>query len=191
MGRGSEIPYHKRMFIVELWKDGGKISEIVKKTGVKRSAVRQIIKKWQKCHTVANILKKPRSKVTTEREDRLILSEVKKNPRMSAQKVVLLMENKLKKKISTKTVRRRLHSAKVKGRKPIKKPLLSSRNVAKRLKWAKDHKDWDATDWGRVLWSDESKFCLFGNGACTFVWRKANEALTAKNVQPTVKHGGG
>ena len=58
MGRGREIPYHKRMFIVDLFQNGVKISEIVKKTNVKRSAIRQIVKKWQNCRTLANIQKK-------------------------------------------------------------------------------------------------------------------------------------
>ncbi len=33
-----------------------------------------------------------------------------------------------------------------------------------RLAWAKDRKDWTAAEWSKVMFSDESKFCIsFGN----------------------------
>jgi len=93
--------------------------------------------------------------------------------------------------LSVRTERRRLHEAGSRGRKPRKKPLLSKKNIAKRLKWAKERINWTSKDWGRVLWSDESKFCIFGGINCAFVWKKRLEALKPKNVVHTVKHGGG
>ncbi len=44
------------------------------------------------------------------------------------------------------------------------KPLLNNRQRQKRLAWAKDKKDWTAAEWSKVMFSDESKFCIsFGN----------------------------
>ncbi|KAI2647144.1 Transposable element Tcb1 transposase [Labeo rohita] len=49
-----------------------------------------------------------------------------------------------------------------KGRKRCgRKSLLNNRQ---RQKWAKDKKDWTAAEWSKVMFSDESKFCIsFGN----------------------------
>lgn len=45
--------------------------------------------------------------------------------------------------------------------------------------------------WKKVIFTDESKFCLFGSDGNKSVWRKNKMALDPKNVCPTVKHGGG
>ncbi len=54
---------------------------------------------------------------------------------------------------------------------PCVKPLLNNRQRQKRLAWAKDKKDWTAAEWSKVMFSDESKFCIsFGNqGCCIFI----------------------
>ena len=48
--------------------------------------------------------------------------------------------------ISVRTVRRRLEDFNSKGRKPQKKPLLSSSNRKRRLAFAKAHKHWTSED---------------------------------------------
>ncbi len=45
-----------------------------------------------------------------------------------------------------------------------RKPLLTSRHKADRIQWARDHAHWTEDDWNSVLWTDESKFTIFGNG---------------------------
>ncbi len=49
-------------------------------------------------------------------------------------------------------------------RKRATKPLLNQRQRQKRLTWAKEKKNWTVAQWSKVLFSDESKFCIsFGN----------------------------
>ncbi len=63
---------------------------------------------------------------------------------------------------------------------PCVKPLLNNRQRQKRLAWAKDKKDWTAAEWSKVMFSDESKFCIsFGNQGPR-VWRKRGEAQNQK-----------
>lgn len=45
--------------------------------------------------------------------------------------------------------------------------------------------------WNCVIWSDESKFNLFGSDGKAMVWRTLKEELDPKCIVPTVKHGGG
>src|SRR4051812_41961777 len=42
-----------------------------------------------------------------------------------------------------------------------------------------------------VVWSDESKFQLFGSDGRQWYWKKLNELLSTRHIRPTVKHGGG
>ncbi len=60
--------------------------------------------------------------------------------------------------ISLKTVRWRLGESEGKFLKEIQKPLLSEKHQAKRLQWAKKHKNFD---WKKVIFTDESTFQLF------------------------------
>ncbi|CAF4553057.1 unnamed protein product [Rotaria socialis] len=42
-----------------------------------------------------------------------------------------------------------------------------------------------------ILWSDESKFNLFGSNGRQIVWRQTNESMKRECLKPTVKCGGG
>lgn len=64
-------------------------------------------------------------------------------------------------------------------------------NKRKRLAWAKKYKDWTAEDWKKVLWTDESKFEVFGNKRRSYVRRGVGERMSPNCIRPTVKHGGG
>ncbi len=43
---------------------------------------------------------------------------------------------------------------------PLVKPLLKHRQRQRRLAWAKEKKNWTVAQWSKVLFSDESKFCI-------------------------------
>ncbi len=55
------------------------------------------------------------------------------------------------------------------------------------LIWAKEKKNWTVAQWSKVLFSDESKFCiLFGNQGPR-VWRKGGEAHSPSCLKSSVK----
>ncbi len=57
----------------------------------------------------------------------------------------------------------------------------------RRLTWAKEKKNWTVTQWSKVLFSDESKFCIsFGNQGPR-VWRKGGEAHSPSCLKYRVK----
>ncbi len=61
-------------------------------------------------------------------------------------------------------------------RKRATKPLRNQRQRQKYLNWAVEKKNWTVAQWSKVLFSDESKFCIsFGNQGPR-VWRKSGEA---------------
>ncbi|GFV59535.1 transposable element Tcb1 transposase [Trichonephila clavipes] len=65
------------------------------------------------------------------------------------------------------------------------------KSMQKRLDLANEHVNKPPQFWEKVLFSDESKFCIFGIKGCKLVWRKQGTALEKENLVPTVKHGGG
>ncbi|GFU91897.1 transposable element Tc1 transposase [Trichonephila clavipes] len=97
--------------------------------------------------------------------------------------------------VSAETIRRVLRKAGYNGRVARKKPLIGKRNIVKRLKFAKEHilkrtKSFQRF-WNEVIFSDESKFNIFGSDGRRMVWRKPNTSHHPKHTIPTVKHGGG
>ncbi len=57
----------------------------------------------------------------------------------------------------------------------------------RRLTWVKEKKNWTVAQWSKVLFSDESKFCiLFGNQGPR-VWRKGGEAHSPSSLKSNVK----
>ncbi len=55
------------------------------------------------------------------------------------------------------------------------------------LTWAKEKKNWTVAQWSKVLFSDESKFCIsFGNQGPR-VWRKGGEAHSPSCLKSSVK----
>ena len=165
--------------------------KIAKKCGFNKSTVSYIILKWKKSGTIANKYRSGRPKCTSEIFDRRIMKTALKTPFIHLKNLTSELNKEVSRPISETTVRRRLHTVNVKGKKACKKPLLTKKHMAKRLARAKERRKWTASDWSRILWTDESKFCYFGNSGIKFVWRRPKEQFLTKNLQPTIKHGGG
>ena len=64
-------------------------------------------------------------------------------------------------------------------------------NQGKRLEFAKTFINKPIEFWNDVIFSDESKYNIWGSDGQKLVWRKINEALKQKNIKPTGKPGGG
>ncbi len=71
-------------------------------------------------------------------------------------------------------------------RKKATKPLLKYKHRQKHLTWATEKKNWTVAQWSKVLFSDESTFCIsFGNQGPR-VWRKFGEAQNLCCLKTTV-----
>ncbi len=70
---------------------------------------------------------------------------------------------------------------------PLVKPLLNHRQRQRRLTWAKEKKNWTVAQWSKVLFSDESKFCISFGNQCPRVWRKGGEAHSPSCMKSSVK----
>ncbi len=72
-------------------------------------------------------------------------------------------------------------------RKRATKPLLNQRQHQKHLTWAVEKNNWTVAQWSKVLFSDESTFCIsFGNQGPR-VWRKSGEAQNPCCLKSSVK----
>lgn len=113
------------------------------------------------------------------------------NPTISGPTISAEMETQTGKSATSKTVPNIIHRHGLKGYFAVKKPFISKKNRLKRLEFARLHVNKPDSFWRTILWSDEPKYNIFGSDRHRRVWRKPKEALKTKNLNPTVKHGGG
>ncbi len=56
-----------------------------------------------------------------------------------------------------------------------------------RISWAKEKKNWTVAQWSKVLFSDESKFCISFGNQDPRVWRKAGKVHSPSCLKFSVK----
>lgn len=190
-----EISIAIRDRIIQDWKgdENGRLG--YKKLGEKyklaKSTVQRIVTNFKLTGSVQNKRRSGRKPKLTQREVRHVVKKVVISPSLSAPKLATEVEEMFGKKVSHNTIRRVLHKQNLKSRPAVRKPLISKRNATKRLQFARDHISKGQSFWDSILWSDESKYNVFGSDGRRRVWRLPNQALNPKNLNPTVKHGGG
>jgi hypothetical protein len=108
-----------------------------------RYTVCRILQNYQERGHLDDILKtgRPKKSLTT---DRLIKRISQNDPWKSAPRIKSEIENL---NLSTRSVQRRLVEAKLFGRRPARKPLVSRKNKAARLEFAREHVGWNRKDW--------------------------------------------
>lgn len=157
----------------------------------RRGTVSKIIKCYLQRGTVDPAVKSGRPRKTSLKMDHIILRKARSDPKKSAVDINKeLREEYPDVNVSDMTVRRRLLKENLYGRRAVKKPLLTKRHRMARLKFARDHKDWTQDQWASVVFSDESKFNLFGSDSTGYVRRPPGQRFDPKYLIPTVKHGG-
>ena len=88
---------------------------------------------------------------------------------------------------SRATTHRRVQDMGFNCRIPCVKPLLNQRQHQRHLTWDKDKKDWTVAQWSKVLFSDESTFCISFENQGPRVWRKRGEAQNPSCLRSSVK----
>ena len=92
-------------------------------------------------------------------------------------------------RISTQTVRNRLHELGLNARIPAIHLPLTRQHVQDRLDLARIHVRWTIRDWTPVLFTDESRFCLDFTDRRQLVWRMPKERFDDLNVAEHDRYG--
>ena len=132
-----------------------------------------------------------RTRSTTQAQDRFIVVQARRNRFQTATTLRNDFQNATGVRLSTQTVRNRLHDAGMNARRPaIRVPLLQH-HIRERLQWAHDHVTWTIQDWTPVLFSDESRFCVDFTDRRARVWRTRNERFAPVCIAEHDRYGGG
>jgi len=96
-----------------------------------------------------------------------------------------------RRRIHPETVRRRLQSAGIHCRRPLKAFRLSEHHQRERLHWARMHLTFTQQQWSRVLFSNETRVHLSRANGRQCVWRRQGERYAEACVLQYNPWGGG
>lgn len=132
-----------------------------------------------------------RARKTTARQDRLIIQNVNRCRTLNATKNCRSFEAATDVRISTQTLRRRLHERGLKARRRAACPALQAAHRAARRQWAGDHANWGIAEWRRCMFTDECRFNLYESDGRVLVWRARNQRYVEENMDARVPFEGG
>ncbi len=168
IGKTADLTVVQKTIIDNLHKEGKSQTSIAKEAGCSQSAVSKHVNEKlsgrKKCGS---------KRCTTNRENRSLMWIVKQNQFKNLGEL-----HKEWTKAGVKASRATTHRR-------VKEFGYSC--PQSRLTWAKEKKNWTVAHWSKVLFSDESKFCIsFGNQGLR-VWRKGGEAHFPSCLKTSVK----
>ena len=130
--------------------------EILFRLSVSKTGVNQAITKHVFEGIFCDRKRSGRPRKTSIRDDNLIRRMVVRSPTSSTKKLQAALLRKGT-RVTQMTISRRLsREFNLKWYKPARKPRLTPVMKAKRLAFAKKHRDWTIQQWSKVLFSDES-----------------------------------
>jgi len=186
-----EIPISVCKLAVQLREDGYSLKNIAQTIKKPHSTVQYIINRYNETGSFEDRKRTGRPQKLKSNQKRDILRTVVMEPKISATKLAGMIDTDYNIKVVPQTICNVIRIAGYKGCVTRKKPFISKISKKKRLDFVKAHINKGIDFWKSVLFSDESKFNIFGSDGRVMVWRKPNKQMDCKNLYPTVKHGGG
>jgi transposase len=174
--------------VIDLRNSGHSYAEIGLQLEISHSTASRIYDKYHESEDFESVAPKlGRPCKLTDRDTHVAALSLSRNPKSSAAQV----QRELFPEVHPDTVRRRLRDIGINAHAPRAVPLLSQKAIRMRLAWGLEHSFWLKDAWEKVIFSDESKFNLFGSDGRQYVWRRDGEALDPRYTKKTVKYGGG
>lgn len=172
--------------VIALREEGLCFRVIGERVGMTKSKVHRLYMKYLlEGKTTTRRIGSGRPRLTTRREDAMIVREVKKDRFITSNEV---KENLPQLRVGTRTIQRRITESNIfKSYFATKKPFISATNRNKRFEWAKAHLNWTIDQWKTVIFSDESPYTLAFHGKRR-VWRMHNERYNPLCTIGTIKH---
>ncbi|GFX57606.1 transposable element Tcb2 transposase [Trichonephila clavipes] len=116
-------------------------------------------------------LEEGRSDKTTPTDDRYIVLKARRNRRQTAGEIARHTTQATGRPISRFTVARRLHGGGLFARRPVRCVPLTPPSE-KAFSVVPEHRNWRDNEWGRVLFTDESRFSLSSDSHRILIWRE-------------------
>lgn len=188
MVKSRRLSMEQRVRVLVLKEEGYSTTQIAKRVGSSQSAVVKILQKSTETGTVADRARSGRPRSSSKRQDRVLRRISLADRKLTSPQLLRQWQDKCGIAVSPSTVRKRCLEFGLRGCKARRKPLLTDVQRKNRVQWAKKHSKWSCNMWEKVLFSDESTFCLFGDQAHVYVRRFPGEEYKPECLNVSVKY---
>ncbi|UYV84264.1 hypothetical protein LAZ67_X001696 [Cordylochernes scorpioides] len=180
-----------RGMVIGLKRAGWSIHQIAADTHLGASTVHRLWRRWLEQGNVAIYRNVGATRVTSARVDRRILRQAVAAPQATCTAILQHVQDTLDHSISTRTISRRLVANGLHKCRSLRRLPLTPPNRRQRLEWCRARSTW-MTEWHRVVFSDESGFCLSSDSRRVRVWRRRGERSNPAAIveRPIVRQRG-
>ncbi|GFX84033.1 transposable element Tcb2 transposase [Trichonephila clavipes] len=181
----------------EAWRVVGRLkgsqtkAELAQAIGVSQSGISRI---WNRFLETGSVGRRPgqgRRRATTPNEDRYLVLTARRHRNMNATLLQQHLHSAIGTRVSTQTVRNRLHGAGLYAHRPMVCVRLTSRHRRDHRERATEHVNWRRYEWSNVLFSDESRFSVQPDNRRIFIWRYRGSRNNPVFEHESVRFGGG
>lgn len=190
--------------LVTLVQEGYRYRQVGERLDVSASVVSRTYNRFLETNGYERRAGQGRHRATTRRDDRAIIRQALQDPFVPANVISRTFPNRQQQRqqqqqrqrrqprnISQSTVRNRLRESGLRARTAARGPMLTVAHRRARLQYARDHVNWSMRNWNNVFFSDESRFCLYGNDRRPRAWRRTGQRYEQRFIRPIAAYGGG
>ncbi|ROL54157.1 Transposable element Tc1 transposase [Anabarilius grahami] len=172
------VPAHLRERALGMLQGGRRTADVAKAINCHVRTVRRLRQRYRETGRTADHPRSGRPRVTTPAQDRYIrISHLRDRYRM-ATTTARVTPGTHNPSISAQTVRNRLREAGLRACRPVVRQVLTRHHQQQLRLWAQTHLRWTRQEWQKVLFTDESLFCLIRRDGRIRVYRRRNERYT-------------
>ena len=186
------VPAHLRERALGMLQGGMRTADVARAINCHVRTVRRLRQRYRETGRTVDHPRSGRPRVTTPAQDRYIrISHLRDRYRM-ATTTARVTPGTHNPSISAQTVRNRLREAGLRACRPVViRQVLTRHHQQQRRLWAQTHLRWTRQEWQKVLFTDESRFCLTRGDGRIRVYRRRNERYTEACTLEQDRFGGG
>ncbi|GFW38408.1 transposable element Tcb1 transposase [Trichonephila clavipes] len=164
--------------IIGKLEEGRSVTSVAAEFGI----AQRIVSRHQTTGTALRGISSGRARGTTPADDRYIVLQARRNRRQTAGEIARHTTQVTGRLISCFTVARRLHGGGLFARRPVRCVPLTPAHRRRRSLWCREHRNWRDNEWGRVLFTDESRFSLSSDSHRILIWRERGSSNHPSNI---------
>ncbi|GFW86284.1 transposable element Tcb2 transposase [Trichonephila clavipes] len=170
--------------------EGRSVTSVAAEVGIAHSIVSRLWRQFQTTGTTIRGFSSGRPRATTPADDRYFVLQARRNRRQTAGEIARHTTQAIGRPISRFTVARRLHVGGLFARRPVRCVPLMPAHRRRRSLWCREHRKWRDNEWGRVLFTDESRFSLSSDSHRILIWRERGSRNHPSNIIERDRYGG-
>ncbi|GFV30022.1 transposable element Tcb2 transposase [Trichonephila clavipes] len=168
--------------IIRKLEEGRSVTSVAAEFGIAHSIVSRFWRQFQTTGTAIRGFSSGRPRGTTPADDRYIVLQARRNRRQTAAEIARHTTQATGRPISRFTVARRLHGGGLFARRPVRCVPLTPAHRRRRSLLCREHRNWRDNEWGRVLFTDESRFSLSSDSHRMLIWRERGSRNHPSNI---------